>query len=59
MYSPHVLQYDKRDGTVGPQGGHQSHLGDLLDMLVFDRPLRLDELLAVQDYLRANGSIQK
>ena len=42
-----------------PRGPAESHLGDLLDMLVFDRPLRFDELLAVQDYLRANGSIQK
>ena len=32
-----------------PRGPAESHLGDLLDMLVFDRPLRFDELLAVQD----------
>jgi hypothetical protein len=41
------------------QGGHQSFIGDLAEVLVFDRLLRFDELLAVQSYLRAKWSIEK
>lgn len=39
------------------QGAHQSFTGDLAEVLVFDRRLRFDELLAVQNYLRAKWSL--
>ena len=41
------------------QGAGQSFIGDLAEVLVFDRLLRFDELLAVQGYLRAKWSIEK
>jgi len=40
------------------QGAHQSFIGDLAEVLVFDRRLRFDELLAVQDYLRVKWSLK-
>ena len=39
------------------QGSGQSFLGDLAEVLIFDRNLRFDELLALQDYLRSKWSI--
>ena len=38
-------------------GAHQGFIGDLAEVLVFDRRLRFDELVAVQDYLRAKWGI--
>ena len=40
------------------QGAHQCFLGDLAEVLVFDRCLRFDELLAIQNYLRAKWSLE-
>ena len=34
------------------QGVHQGFIGDLAEVLVFDRHLRFDESVAIQDYLR-------
>ena len=65
-FEPHIflVQHD-RDvvldnihlaGSV--QGSHQSFIGDLAEVLVFDRRLRFDELLAIQDYLRTKWSLE-
>ncbi|NLY01747.1 MAG: right-handed parallel beta-helix repeat-containing protein [Rhodopirellula sp.] len=40
-------------------GDSQSFIGELAEVLVFDRLLRFDELLAIQNYLRAKWSIEK
>jgi len=39
------------------QGTGQGFLGDLAEVLVFDRQLRFDELLALQNYLRDKWSL--
>jgi hypothetical protein len=41
------------------QAAHQGFIGDLAEVLVFDRPLRFDELLAIQGYLRVKWSLDK
>ena len=38
-------------------GAQQGFIGDLAEVLVFDRLLRFDELLAIRDYLRAKWSL--
>jgi hypothetical protein len=52
-----VLDHVRLAGAV--QGPHQSFLGDLAEVLVFDRPLRFDESLAIRHYLRAKWSLEK
>lgn len=39
------------------QGPYQTFIGDVAEVLVFDRQLRFDELLAIQHYLRAKWSL--
>ena len=41
------------------QGAHQSFLGDLAEVLIFDRRLRFDESQAIRSYLRAKWSLEK
>ena len=38
---------------------NQAFLGDLAEVLIFDRVLRFDELLAIQSYLRSKWSLGK
>lgn len=52
-----VLDNVRLAGAV--QGSHQSFLGDLAEVLVFDRRLRFDESLAVRNYLLAKWSLEK
>lgn len=52
-----VLDHVRLAGST--QGAPQSFLGDLAEVLVFDRRLRFDELLAVGNYLRAKWSLEK
>ena len=52
-----VLDHVHLAGAV--QGPHHSLLGDLAEVLVFDRPLRFDESLAIRNYLRAKWSLEK
>lgn len=40
------------------QGAHQGFIGDLAEVLVFDRRLRFDEMSAIQTYLRKKWSLQ-
>ena len=40
------------------QGAHQSCIGDLAEVLVFDRRLRFDEILTVQNYFRLKWSLK-
>jgi hypothetical protein len=64
-FQPRIFLVEHADGVVldnvhlaGAAGGaHQGFIGDLAEVLVFDRLLRFDELLAIQNYLRAKWSL--
>jgi len=64
-FEPRLLLAEHADGVVldnvclanTSQGAHQAFSGDLAEVLVFDRPLRFDEMLAIRDYLRAKWSL--
>jgi hypothetical protein len=65
-FEPHIFLAEHADGVVldkirlaSSASGTQQFIGDLAEVLVFDRLLRFDELLAIQDYLRAKWSVDK
>ncbi len=66
-FQPRVFLAEHADPVVldnlhlasSAQGAGQSFIGELAEVLVFDRLLRFDELLAVEGYLRAKWRIEK
>jgi len=66
-FAPRILLAQHADGVVldnitvanSGQEANQSFIGDLAEVLVFDRPLRFDELLAVKEYLCGKWSLAR
>ena len=63
-FKPHVflvehdeVVLDNIHIAIAAQGSHQGFVGDVAEVLVFDRHLRFDEMVAVQDYLRGKWGI--
>jgi hypothetical protein len=66
-FDPKLFLSDHADGVVldnihlasSASGVHQAFVGDLAEVLVFDRRLRFDELTAIQNYLRTKWSLSQ
>jgi hypothetical protein len=66
-FTPRIFLVERADEVVldnirlagSTPAANQAFIGDLSEVLVFDRLLRFDELRAIQGYLRAKWSLDK